>query len=74
MHQLPPYVEATTYLPVYAEVRGQRVEGRVLGWRADRVFLTWRSDLGNHLGWAPAAVVERRQHTYGGVLPSGDDR
>ena len=64
MHDLPPYVEATTYLPVYAEVRAQRVEGRVLGWRGDRVFLTWRSDLGNHLGWVPAAVVERRQHTY----------
>ena len=64
MSDLPPYVAATTYLPVYAEVRGRRIEGRVLGWRVDRVFLTWRSDLGNHLGWVPASVVERRQHTY----------
>jgi hypothetical protein len=61
---LPPYVEATTYLPVYAVVRGAPVEGVVLGWRGDRVYLTWRGELGNHLGWVPAAAVQRRQHTY----------
>ena len=64
MSDLPPYVEATTYLPVHAEVRGQLVEGRVLGWRGDRVFLTWRSELGNHLGWVAASLVGRRQHAY----------
>lgn len=64
MSDLPPYVKAATYLPVSAEVRGRRVEGRVLGWRGERVFLTWRSELGNHLGWVPASVVERREHTY----------
>jgi hypothetical protein len=64
VHDLPPYVEATTYLPVHALVRGAVVEGVVLGWRGDRVYLTWRSDLGNHLGWVPASVVERRQHSF----------
>jgi hypothetical protein len=64
MHDLPPYVEATIHLPIYAEVHGKRVEGRALGRRADRVFLSWRSDLSAHLGWVPAAVIERRQHTY----------
>ena len=36
MSDLPPHVEATTYLPVHAEIHGQGVEGRVLGWRGDR--------------------------------------
>ncbi len=56
---LPPYVEAPSHLPVRALVRGQPVEGNVLGWRGDRVYSTWHSDMGEHLGWVPAAVVER---------------
>lgn len=59
MPELPPYVEAKTYLRVRAAVRGQVVDAVVLGWRGQRVYLRWRSDLGQHLGWVPAAAVER---------------
>ena len=31
-----------------------------LGWRGDRVYITWKTDMGNHLSWVPAADVERR--------------
>ncbi len=60
MPDLPPYVEAREHLPVRATVRGQLVDAVVLGWRGDRVYLTWRSHMGKHLGWVPAADVERR--------------
>jgi hypothetical protein len=60
MDALPPYVEAKDHLRVRALVRGEQVAGVVLGWRGDRVYLTWRTDMGNHLGWVPAAAVERR--------------
>ena len=60
MHTLPPYVEAKDHLRVRALVRGEQVAGVVLGWRGDRVYLTWRTDMGNHLGWVPATAVERR--------------
>jgi len=56
---LPPYVEAKEHIRVRAWVRGFQVDAEVLGWRGDRVYLTWRSDLGRHLGWVPAADVER---------------
>ncbi len=59
MPDLPPYVEAVEYLRVRAEVRGTRCDGVVLGWRGDRVYLTWKTDMGNHLGWVPARDVER---------------
>ncbi len=58
-HQ-PPYVEAMDYIRVRALVRGQHVDGVVLGWRGDRVYVTWRSDMGDHLGCVSAANVERR--------------
>lgn len=59
MSALPPYVEAKDHLRVRALVRGRQVAGVVLGWRGDRVYLTWRTDMGNHLGWVPATAVER---------------
>lgn len=59
MHTLPPYVEAKAYLPVRAWVRGFQADAVALGWRGDRVYLTWKSDMGRHLGWAPAADVQR---------------
>lgn len=61
MHDtLPPYIEAKDYLPVRAVVRGQTVEGVVLGWRGEQVYLRWKTDMGNHLGWVAATDVERR--------------
>ena len=74
MDDLPPYAEARSYLPVRALVRGAVVDGVALGWRGDRVYLTWRSDLGNHLGWVPASVVERRQHSYLEAAPRPGER
>jgi hypothetical protein len=60
MPDLPPYVEARDLLLVRALVRGERHDGRVLGWRGHRVYLTWSLGPGlNHLGWVPAADVER---------------
>ncbi len=60
MHDQPPYVEAKKYIRVRVTVRGQHVAGVVLGWRGERVHLTWKTDMGNHLGWVAAADVERR--------------
>ena len=62
MPDLPPYVEAKDHIRVHATVRGQAVDDAavVLGWRGDRVYLTWRSEMGKHLGWVPAADVQRR--------------
>lgn len=54
-----PYTEAPEPVAVRALVRGERREAWVIGWRADRVYLRWRTDAGNHLGWVPAADVER---------------
>ena len=59
MPDLQPYVEARDHIRARATVRGQSVDGVVLGWRGDRVYLTWKSDMGKHLGWVPAADVER---------------
>ena len=59
MHDLPPYVEAREHLPVRAWVRGSETDAVVLGWRGDRVYLTWKSDAGRHLGWVLAADVKR---------------
>ena len=61
MHDLP-YVPAAAPVPVCAVVRGERQDdARVLGWRGERVYLSWRTGPGlNHLGWVPAADVERR--------------
>ncbi len=59
MHVQQPYVPATEHLAVMATIRGQKHSAVVLGWRGDRVCLTWRTDLGSHLGWVAAADVER---------------
>ncbi len=60
MHDLPPYVEAKDHTRVRATVRGQAVDDAVvIGWRGDSVYITWCSDTGKHLGWVPAADVER---------------
>lgn len=60
MRDLQPYIEAKDYVPARANVRGQHHDVIVLGWRGERAYLTWRSDMGKHLGWVPAANVERR--------------
>lgn len=59
MPELLPYIAAEPAVRVRALVRGQVVDAVVVGWRGDRVDLRWRSELGNHLGWVPAADVER---------------
>lgn len=59
MSDLQPYVEARDYIRAQANVRGQHYDVIVLGWRGDRVFLTWRTDMGRHLGWVPASDVQR---------------
>jgi hypothetical protein len=46
-------------VPVLVTVRGERLDGEVLGWRGDRVYVRWRTAAGNHLGWVLAADVER---------------
>jgi hypothetical protein len=56
---LPPYTEAPQPVAVRALVRGTRRDAWVIGWRGDRVYLRWRTELGSHLGWVPAADVER---------------
>lgn len=60
MPHLPPYVEAREHLPVRAWVRGFPVDAVVLGWRGERVYLTWKTNMGNHLGWVLAAEVDWR--------------
>ena len=59
MHVEQPYVPAKQHLQVTATIRGHEHSAVVLGWRGDRVYLTWRTDLGNHLGWVSAADVQR---------------
>jgi len=51
MPDLPPYVQAKDYIRARACVRGQEHDVVVLGWRGQRVYLSWRSDMGRHLGW-----------------------
>jgi hypothetical protein len=46
MQDQPPYVEARDHIRVRAQVRGEHVGVVVLGWRGERVYLTWRSDVG----------------------------
>ncbi len=68
MHNRPPYVEATEHLPVRALIRGARHDAAVLGWRGDRVYLTWPPEMGKRLGWVPAAHVVRPAAAPSGVL------
>ena len=55
----PPYVPAPEGIVVRVTVRGEVYDGQVLGWRADRVYVNYRSANGRHLAWVPAADVER---------------
>ena len=57
---LQPHVEARAYIRAHANVRGQPHDVIVLGCRGERVFLTWWTDMRRHIGWVPAADVERR--------------
>lgn len=59
MPDLQPYVEARDYIRAQANVRGQDYDVIVLGWRGDRVYLSWQTEMGRHLGWVPAAEVQR---------------
>ena len=59
MDTLAPYVEAREYIRAHANVRGQQYDVIVFGWRGERVYLTWRTDMGRHLGSAAAADVNR---------------
>ncbi len=59
MPDLPPYIEAQPPILVRAWVHGYLVDAVVQGWRGDRVSITWKSERGTHLGWVPAADVER---------------
>ncbi|MCU1437954.1 MAG: hypothetical protein JWP66_1041 [Naasia sp.] len=56
---LPPSTAATQPVAVRALVRRELRDGLVLGWRGDRVYLRWRTEAWNHLGWVPASDVER---------------
>jgi hypothetical protein len=56
---LPRYVRAPNYLPVRARVHGVLLEGHVIGKRGERVYVQYRTAMGNHLAWLPAADVER---------------
>ena len=60
MQQPEPYVKADHEIPVRIRTRdGSIRDGWALGWRGDRVDVRWRTEMGNHLGWVPAADVER---------------
>lgn len=61
MRDLQPYVQAQDHIRAHARVRGRDCDVVVLGWRGDRVYLTWRTDMGRHLGWVPATDVTRRE-------------
>ena len=56
---VPLYVTATEGIVVRVTVRGDVYDGQVLGWRGDRVYVSYRTVDGNHLAWLPAADVER---------------
>ena len=54
-----PYVQASEVISVRVTAHGGVHDGQVLGWRGDRVFVSYRTVDGNHLAWVPAADVER---------------
>jgi hypothetical protein len=60
MQQLEPYVKADPEVPVrVCTYDGTVRDGWAVGWRGDRVDDRWRTEMGNHVGWVPAADVER---------------
>ena len=54
-----PYVPAPEVIVVRVTAHGGVHDGQVLGWRGDRVYVSYRTVDGNHLAWVPAADVER---------------
>lgn len=47
-------------IPVEVDDNGGTWPGRVLGWRGDRVYVTYNSGIGlKHLTWVPASRVRR---------------
>ena len=54
-----PYVPAPEVSVVRVTAHGVVHDGRVLGRRGERVYLSYRTADGNHLAWVPAADVER---------------
>ena len=54
-----PYVPAPEVVVVGVSAHGGVHDGQVLGWRGDRVYVSYRTVDGNHLAWVPGADVER---------------
>ena len=52
------YVPAPEVIVVRVTAHGVH-DGQVLGWRGERVCVSYRTVDGNHLAWVPAADVER---------------
>jgi hypothetical protein len=45
-------VQAKSPIPVNVLTGGQVLHGHVLGWRGERVYVRYRTSMGNHLAWA----------------------
>lgn len=54
-----PYVEAQPPVPVQVLVRGEQLPGHVLGWRRERVYVRYRTSMGQHLAWVAGNAVLR---------------
>ncbi len=55
-----PYVSAPDPVEVTVTVDGKQWPGLVIGWRGDRVDVTWTTGIGaTHIGFVDAAQVER---------------
>lgn len=54
-----PYLPAPGVIVVRVTALGGVHDGQVLGWRGERVYVSYRTSDGNHLAWVPAADVER---------------
>ena len=55
----PRYVPAPEVVVVRVTVRGGVHHGQVIGWRGERVYMSYRTVDGNDLAWVPADEVER---------------
>ncbi len=57
------YVNAPEPVDVTVTVKGQQWRGQVIGWRGERVDVTWRTAAGmTQVGFVDAAQVERVAH------------
>ncbi len=55
-----PYVNAPDPIDVLVTVDEQRWPGLVIGWRGERVDVTWTTGIGmTHVGFVDASQVER---------------